>query len=202
MKKSIIILSFIILSTAVLFAGDSDKKKKTQDTAAVVQKTQNANSKNSGTSAQLNNSGGVSFVNSSGDTLMKVLDDGRVVIGAAVANGNAALDVDALGNDKGMLLPRLSSAAVAPPNSRGALIDQSPGRYICTLRLNRAVALIRSNADTPVCRATGRLAGIAYQTGFNTPSYFCNVFRRHFGCTPGEYRNKLKPIIRNGEQTS
>ncbi len=41
---------------------------------------------------------------------MKVLDDGRVVIGAAVANGNAALDVDAINNDKGLLLPRLSSA--------------------------------------------------------------------------------------------
>ena len=36
MKKSIIILSLIIISTAVLFAGDSDKEKKTKNTPAVI----------------------------------------------------------------------------------------------------------------------------------------------------------------------
>ena len=53
---------------------------------------------------------GASFVNSSGDTLMQVRDDGRVIIGAALANGNAVLDVDAVNNDKGILIPRLSTA--------------------------------------------------------------------------------------------
>ena len=53
---------------------------------------------------------GASFVNSSGDTLMQVRDDGRVIIGAALANGNAVLDIDAVNNDKGILIPRLSTA--------------------------------------------------------------------------------------------
>ncbi|MCB0306929.1 MAG: hypothetical protein KDI38_24410, partial [Calditrichaeota bacterium] len=75
MQKSIIILGFIIISTALLWAQN-----------------------------------GASFVNSSGDTLMQVRDDGQVIIGAAVANGNAVLDVDAVNNDKGILIPRLSTA--------------------------------------------------------------------------------------------
>ena len=72
-----------------------------------------------------------------------------------------------------------------------ALANQSPSRFIRTLRLQRAAALIRHSSDT--------FSEIAYQTGFNTPNYFCKVFRKEFGCTPKEYRqdaalaNGLRP---------
>ena len=78
---------------------------------------------------------GASFVNSSGDTLMQVRDDGRVIIGAAVANGNAVLDVDAINNDKGILIPRLSSAQRTAIGGLGAsdegllVYDETSGSF-------------------------------------------------------------------------
>ena len=72
-----------------------------------------------------------------------------------------------------------------------ALIDQPPVHFIRTLRLRRAAALIRSNADT--------IEGIAYLSGFNTPNYFSKVFRQEFGCSPGEYREKFNFKIHNSE---
>ncbi len=64
-----------------------------------------------------------------------------------------------------------------------SLVNLSPSHFIRTLRLQRAALMIRQNADT--------VAGIAYQTGFNTPNYFCTVFRKTFGCTPKVYRDKM-----------
>lgn len=61
-----------------------------------------------------------------------------------------------------------------------ALTNLSPRHFITTLRLRRAAILIRHSSET--------IAEIAYQTGFNTPNYFCKVFREAFGCTPRAYR--------------
>ncbi len=63
------------------------------------------------------------------------------------------------------------------------LVNQSPSAFIRTLRLRRAAALIRHSNET--------LSEIAYKTGFNTPNYFCKVFRREFHCTPKEYRANI-----------
>lgn len=63
-----------------------------------------------------------------------------------------------------------------------ALTNQSPSGFIRALRLQQAAVLIRQSGFT--------LSEIAYQTGFNTPNYFCKVFRREIGCTPNEYRQK------------
>jgi AraC-like DNA-binding protein len=33
-----------------------------------------------------------------------------------------------------------------------------------------------------------RVSEAAYAVGFEDPNYFCKVFRRHYGCSPGRYR--------------
>ncbi len=61
-------------------------------------------------------------------------------------------------------------------------LNQSPRRFITTFRLRRAISLMQRSNTT--------IAEIAYQCGFNTPNYFCKVFRDEFGCTPSSYREK------------
>lgn len=65
-----------------------------------------------------------------------------------------------------------------------AAVDHSPRQFLLTLRLQRAAELIRKNAGT--------FSEIAYQTGFNTPNYFTKAFRKHFNCSPREYREKVR----------
>ena len=64
-----------------------------------------------------------------------------------------------------------------------ALTDQSAGQFILSMRLERAVDLMRQDAGT--------IAEIAYMTGFNTPNYFAKCFRRQFGCSPSEYKRSF-----------
>ena len=61
-----------------------------------------------------------------------------------------------------------------------ALTNQSPSRFITALRLQHAAVLIIHSSE--------RISEIAYQSGFNTPNYFCKVFREAFGCSPKAYR--------------
>ncbi len=58
----------------------------------------------------------------------------------------------------------------------------TPHKYLQNLRLERAVQLIRENADTPV-------QDIALQLGMET-NYFIRVFRNTYGCTPGMMRKR------------
>jgi len=60
-----------------------------------------------------------------------------------------------------------------------ALTDQSATEFIKTNRLNKAAVLLKSKSSTA--------AEIAYDVGFNTPSYFSSCFKEHFGKTPSEY---------------
>ncbi|WP_074086150.1 MULTISPECIES: AraC family transcriptional regulator [unclassified Paenibacillus] len=59
----------------------------------------------------------------------------------------------------------------------------TPHKYLQNLRLERALQLIRENADTPV-------QDIALQLGMET-NYFIRVFRNTYGCTPGMMRKRL-----------
>ncbi|MCB0316503.1 MAG: hypothetical protein KDH84_25170, partial [Calditrichaeota bacterium] len=58
-----------------------------------------------------------------------------MIIGAAVVNGNAVLDVDAVNNDKGILIPRLSSAQRTAISGLGAsdegllVYDETSGSF-------------------------------------------------------------------------
>ena len=56
----------------------------------------------------------------------------------------------------------------------------SPGRYLASLRLDEAMRLIASSQIT--------VRKVAEQCGFGDANYFCKVFRKSFGVSPGAYR--------------
>lgn len=60
-----------------------------------------------------------------------------------------------------------------------ALLGQSGGRFIQSIRLQRASDLLRQQAGT--------VAEIAYQVGFTDQAYFARVFRKQFGLSPSAY---------------
>ena len=60
-----------------------------------------------------------------------------------------------------------------------ALTGQSSSEFIRTYRLNRAAELIK--------KKSGTVAEIAYDVGFNNPSYFTECFKQYFGQLPSEY---------------
>jgi signal transduction histidine kinase/ligand-binding sensor domain-containing protein/DNA-binding response OmpR family regulator len=63
-----------------------------------------------------------------------------------------------------------------------ALTNLSPVEFIRTLRLKRAASLLKQEY--------GNVAEIAYEVGFNNPSYFAECFRKLFGKSPSEYTAK------------
>ncbi len=56
----------------------------------------------------------------------------------------------------------------------------SPGRYLASLRLEEAMRLIAGSRFT--------VKKVAEQCGFGDANYFCKVFRKSFGVSPGAYR--------------
>ncbi len=60
-----------------------------------------------------------------------------------------------------------------------ALTGQTPSQFICTIRLKRAVQLIKKHS--------GNVTEIAYEVGFSSSSYFTKCFRAEFGIAPSEY---------------
>jgi DNA-binding response OmpR family regulator len=60
-----------------------------------------------------------------------------------------------------------------------ALTGQSATEFIRSVRLKRAVQLLRQNAGT--------VSEIAYQTGFNNLSYFTKCFKETYGTVPSMY---------------
>jgi len=61
-----------------------------------------------------------------------------------------------------------------------ALINNSCSEFIRTIRLNYAADLLR--------KKTGSISEIAYDTGFNNPTYFSISFKQQFGISPSEYQ--------------
>jgi signal transduction histidine kinase/ligand-binding sensor domain-containing protein/DNA-binding response OmpR family regulator len=62
-----------------------------------------------------------------------------------------------------------------------ALINQSPGDFIRTMRMKRAAQLL---ADKSIS-----ISEVAYKVGFgNNTNYFSTAFRKHFGKTPKEFQ--------------
>ncbi len=59
-------------------------------------------------------------------------------------------------------------------------LRDTPGNYLTLYRLKQAAALLRST-DAPISE-------IALDVGFQGASWFSEAFRRHYGCTPSEYR--------------
>ena len=63
-----------------------------------------------------------------------------------------------------------------------ALTGKSALQFINIQRLNQATQLLN--------KTDANISEIAYQVGFNDPSYFNKCFKKQFGCTPKEYQAK------------
>ncbi len=61
-----------------------------------------------------------------------------------------------------------------------AIINQSAGEFIRSIRMQRAMELLKNDQAT--------IAEIAYETGFREPAYFSRVFKNHFGVAPSEVK--------------
>ena len=77
----------------------------------------------------------------------------------------------------------LSAAVLMSPNhlhrKLTALIQQSPGSLIRSIRLQRAAELLANQACT--------INEIAYKVGFSVPENFSRSFKKQFGLSPSEY---------------
>jgi AraC-like DNA-binding protein len=58
---------------------------------------------------------------------------------------------------------------------------ESPGRFLTRLRLDEAVRLLS--------RGESSVKDVAEQCGYPDANYFCKVFRRSFGVSPGSMRS-------------
>ena len=65
-----------------------------------------------------------------------------------------------------------------------ALTDMSANKFIQSIRLQRAHEMLRHK--------TGNVSEIAFNTGFNSVSYFIKCFREKYGITPSNFLDDLK----------
>lgn len=61
--------------------------------------------------------------------------------------------------------------------------------YVRIMRLKRAVELFNEGQSY--------IGDVAYKTGFSSPSYFCNCFKKQFGLSPTEYLRKQGIAVRS-----
>jgi len=62
-----------------------------------------------------------------------------------------------------------------------ALLGEPPREVIKRIRLNKATKLIEQKS--------GNISEIAFEVGFNNPSYFAECFQKQFGFSPSQYHN-------------
>jgi len=67
-----------------------------------------------------------------------------------------------------------------------ALTDQSANELIRSYRLKKSARLL--------ARKSGNISEVAYEVGFNNPSYFASSFKALFGYSPSEYLQNLNSI--------
>ena len=90
--------------------------------------------------------------------------------------GNEQFGVETIANHVGMGVNNLN-------RKLSALVDQTAGKLIRSMRLQRAADLLKQNAGT--------IAEIAYDTGFNSHASFNRSFKNQFGVSPTEYIKSL-----------
>jgi len=93
--------------------------------------------------------------------------------------GNPELKIDDLGAQLGMSRVQLYRKVKA-------LTGISPVELLREMRLQRAYNLLVST--------TKSVSEIAFEVGFNTPSYFSNCFKKQFGKYPTDVRSEINDI--------
>jgi ligand-binding sensor domain-containing protein/signal transduction histidine kinase/CheY-like chemotaxis protein/AraC-like DNA-binding protein len=84
-----------------------------------------------------------------------------------------------------MLIDKMAVSRSLLHKKLTALIDQTAGDFITSMRLNKSIDLLKAQK--------GNISEIAYQVGFNDPKYFSRIFKKHFGVTPTDYLgNKIE----------
>jgi AraC family L-rhamnose operon regulatory protein RhaS len=59
----------------------------------------------------------------------------------------------------------------------------TPVQFLTQYRLETAASLLKKQPDLTVSE-------IAYAVGFSSGQYFATVFRKRYGCSPTDYREK------------
>lgn len=90
---------------------------------------------------------------------------------------NTELHVDDFGAHLGYSRSQLYRKMVS-------LTGMSPNSFIKEYRLAKALSLINQQS--------GNISEIAYETGFNSPSYFAKCFHKKYGLSPSEYMNQVE----------
>jgi two-component system response regulator YesN len=60
---------------------------------------------------------------------------------------------------------------------------ESLGDYIMRMRMERAVEMLKSSHK--------KIYEITTELGYQNPQYFSKIFKKHYGMTPQEYREKM-----------
>jgi len=64
-----------------------------------------------------------------------------------------------------------------------ALMGEPPGELIKRIRLEKAAKLLERNS--------GNITEVAFEVGFNDPSYFALCFKKQFGKSPSQYHHEI-----------
>lgn len=67
-----------------------------------------------------------------------------------------------------------------------AITGDAPQQFISQVRLRKAVELLQLKQHN--------INEVAYMTGFSDPKYFSTLFKKHFGKSPREYLQDVRPI--------
>ena len=67
------------------------------------------------------------------------------------------------------------------------LLNTTPNNYIALLRMNASLQLLINDKYT--------IKEIAYELGFTDDAYFCRVFKKHYGITPGDYKKRRGEVL-------
>lgn len=66
-------------------------------------------------------------------------------------------------------------------------LNLTPVEYLMKYRISMAATMIQS--QDPLANS---FSDLAFHVGFNNASYFNKVFKQYLGCTPSEYKRKIK----------
>jgi AraC-like DNA-binding protein len=111
-------------------------------------------------------------------TIIKVVadsDERFVMALLSSINANLADDtftVDLLSHDVGISRPQLYRKTMS-------VTGKAPNDLIRDLRLHRALSLLQQGSFN--------ISEVAFEVGYNNPSYFSKCFYQKFGCTPSDF---------------